>query len=126
MKKKITRTETSISSQVALKLKAIRKVKNIQQKDIAKALSLSPQQIACYELGLTQFSLERFVDITKFLDVDPVKLLESCLNNNAERPLDYFNYVISQTPQQSENYDKFVRRILEAMKAIESLNSNCY
>ena len=123
MKKKIIRTETSISSQVALKLKAIRKVKNIQQKDIAHALSVTPQQIACYELGQTQFSLERFVDITKFLDVDPVKLLEYCLNNNTERPLDYFNCVISQTPQQGANYDKFVK-ILEAMKAIEGLNSN--
>lgn len=124
MKKKITRTETSISSQVALKLKAIRKAKNIQQKNIAHALSLSSQQIACYELGLTQFSLERFVDITKFLDVDPIKLLESCLNNNnTERPLDYFNCVISQAPQQGANYDKVVK-ILEAMKAIEGLNSN--
>lgn len=123
MKKKITRTETSISSQVALRLKAIRKAKNIQQKNVANALNLTPQQIACYELGQTQFSLERFVDITKFLDVDPVKLLESCLNNNTERPLDYFNCVISQTPQQGANYDKFVK-ILEAMKAIEGLNSN--
>lgn len=123
MKKKITRTEASISSQVALKLKAIRKAKNIQQKNVAEALSLTPQQIACYELGQTQFSLEKFVDITKFLDVDPVKLLESCLNNNTERSLDYFSCVISQTPQQGTNYDKVVK-ILEAMKAIEGLNSN--
>lgn len=78
MKKKINKPNdnNSISFQVAIAIKKIRKMNNITQKQLAIKLDMTPQQIANYELGLSQLSLERFVTICDILNIDCIELLK--------------------------------------------------
>jgi transcriptional regulator with XRE-family HTH domain len=78
MKKKINKPnqDKGISFKASLEIKKIRKMNNITQKQLATKLNITPQQIACYELGLSQLSLERFVEICDTLNIDCIELLK--------------------------------------------------
>ena len=78
MKKKINKPNhgKGISFKVSLEIKKIRKMNNITQRQLATKLDITPQQIAYYELGSSQLSLERFVEICNTLNIDCIELLK--------------------------------------------------
>jgi transcriptional regulator with XRE-family HTH domain len=85
------------------------------QKDLANALEITPQQIACYELGQTQLSLERFLEIAEILKIDPIKLLQSCINDEAgdqyseHSKYSVSNQVLKESNDESLDYKDFIK-----------------
>lgn len=74
---KNTKTNNSISYKVALEIRKIRKIKNITQRQLGTSLNITAQQIACYEIGETQLTLERFIEICNILEINAIKLLQT-------------------------------------------------
>jgi|LauGreDrversion4_2_1035121.scaffolds.fasta_scaffold511812_3 transcriptional regulator with XRE-family HTH domain len=72
----------NISLKVSLKLKALRKLSDLTQKDVANALDLTPQQIACYEVGQTQLTLERFFEMCNIYKINPITVLKNAVEND--------------------------------------------
>lgn len=63
---------------VGQRLKELRKIKLLTQKDIANALGVSSQQIQKYEKGQDRLSFNRIYELSKFLNIR----LESFLPSN--------------------------------------------
>ena len=63
---------------VGQRLKELRKIKLLTQKDIANALGVSSQQIQKYEKGQDRLSFNRIYELSKFLNIR----LESFLPTN--------------------------------------------
>ncbi len=71
-----------ISFKVCQLLRKARRAKELTQADIANFLNLTPQQIANYETGGSQLSIEKFILLSDFLKVDAVKILDFVLSSD--------------------------------------------
>jgi len=128
MKKKvIKKVEKGISAKISLKIKSIRRGVGMTQKDLAEALDITPQQIACYELGQTQLALERFLEIAEILKVDPIKLLSSCLNNDDnDEYSEHSKYSVSLTQHSKESNEETLdyKDFVKFMNIFKELNQS--
>jgi transcriptional regulator with XRE-family HTH domain len=98
----------NISLKVSLKLKALRKLADLTQKDVANVLDLTPQQIACYELGQTQLTLERLFEMCNIYKINPITVLK--------------NAVEDETLENNKN-DVLLEQIRELQQAVQELQS---
>jgi transcriptional regulator with XRE-family HTH domain len=71
-----------ISFKVCQLLRKVRRAKELTQADIADFLNLTSQQIANYEIGSSQLSIEKFILLSDFLKVDAVKILDFVLSSD--------------------------------------------
>jgi transcriptional regulator with XRE-family HTH domain len=55
---------------VGQRIKELRKSKNLTQKDIAKALGVSFQQVQKYEKGIDRISFQRIYDLANYMQVN--------------------------------------------------------
>ena len=57
-------------------LKSLRKVRNIDQKEFAQILNISPKTISHWETGYTEPSIAQLVEIANYFDVSLDDLLD--------------------------------------------------
>jgi transcriptional regulator with XRE-family HTH domain len=73
-----------IDKKIGKKLKAQRIMRGISQVEIGNVLNLSFQQIQKYEKAKNRISVSTFLELVKFLEVDPAKFINDLVNENKE------------------------------------------
>lgn len=66
------------------KVKAMRMFNGKTQSDLAEMIGVTFQQIQKYEKGVNRISMDRFIDICKFLNYSPNKILEEYCSSSAK------------------------------------------
>ncbi len=59
------------SQEICKRIRSVREIRHIKQSEMAEHLGLSQSSYAKIENGATKLSLDRFLQIAKYLDTDP-------------------------------------------------------
>jgi len=106
---------------LGLELKKIRKSNNITQKELALQLGVTAQQVACYELGQSALTVDRFFEISDILNVNAFKILSKIYADKANN-LEKTDDTTNQNATLEKEFKEFVR-ILKTFRE-ESINNN--
>ena len=106
---------------LGLELKKIRKSSNITQKELALQLGVTAQQVACYELGQSALTVDRFFEISDILNVNDFKILSKIYADEAHN-WEKMNETVNHNTTLEKEFKEFVR-ILKTFRE-ESVRNN--
>jgi transcriptional regulator with XRE-family HTH domain len=111
--------------QPEIKLKQLRELKNFTQEHVAQQLGLSTRAYSKIETGETQLTINRLNEITKILEVDPVRALgfdhQNVFNNYGTQE---GNIAVSQTlvpDKLIEQYESRIRHLEDEIVFLRAL-----
>ena len=100
------------------RLKELRKVKNVSQKELSDLLKLTPQAISKWENGLSEPDNDSLITLAEFFNVSTDYLLGKSNIENAENPYDdeLEQVLFSKAKDLTEDEKKAVLGVINAIK----------